>query len=152
MEICFSEFKLDTDNEQLWRDEQVITLRPKAYAVLKYLMERPGRPVSKDELLKEVWPDAYVGDAVLKVCVGQLREALGDDSKSPRFIETSHRRGYRFIGAVNTSEGKSVSRSVEGHTPSTSSMRGDISHMNVVGRKEALDKMKGWLDKALGGG
>src|SRR5262249_31373305 len=56
--------------------------------------------VSKDELLNAVWPQTFVGDAVLKVTVQQVREALEDDPKSPQFIETAHRRGYRFIGRI----------------------------------------------------
>lgn len=158
MDICFSEFRLDLANEQLRRGEQSITLRPKAFAVLKYLLERPGRLVSKEELLDKVWAGAYVGDAVLKVCVGQLREALGDDPKSPRFIETSHRRGYRFIGEVTTVERRAVSRALEARSleePGLATEQGErliaFPAVNLVGRKAALDKMEGWLDKALRG-
>src|SRR5215207_2328366 len=99
-EITFGPFRLDKANERLLRDSRAIALRPKAFAVLQYLLERPGQLVTKQQLLDAVWPDTFVGDAVLKDSVRQLRDALGDDVKSPRFIETAHRRGYRFIGAV----------------------------------------------------
>src|SRR5215207_5261712 len=99
-EITFGPFRLDKADERLLRDSRVIALRPKAFAVLKYLLERPGQLVTKQQLLDAVWPDTFVGDAVLKDSIRQLREALGDDVKSPRFIETAHRRGYRFIGDV----------------------------------------------------
>ena len=56
--------------------------------------------MSKQELLSAVWPDVFVGDAVLKGTIRELRKALGDDSHEPRFIETAHRRGYRFIPQV----------------------------------------------------
>ena len=79
-------------------------LRPKAFAVLDYLLGHPGRLVTKEELLNAVWPGTFVGEAVLKVAIRQVREALGDDPQSPRFIETAHRRGYRFIGPVTESE------------------------------------------------
>ena len=79
---------------------QAIKLRPKAFAVLDYLLGRPGQLVTKEELLNAVWPETFVGEAVLKVAIRQIREALGDDPKSPRFIETAHRRGYRFIGQI----------------------------------------------------
>ncbi len=154
MDICFSEFKLDVANEKLWRGGQAITLRPKAFAVLKYLLERPGRLVSKDELLESVWPGVYVGDAVLKVCVGQLREALGDDPKSPRFIETSHRRGYRFVGEVTSSVRPPAGRSDDGASRKTDEQDERFNSSlppNVVGRKAALERMRGWLDKALRG-
>ena len=65
-----------------------------------YLATRPGRLVPKQELLDAVWPGVFVGDAVLKVAIREIRKALGDDSQHPRFIETAHRRGYRFIAAV----------------------------------------------------
>src|SRR5258708_1507015 len=87
-------------NECLWRGSESIKLRPKAFAVLTYLRERGRRLVTKEELLNAVWPEAFVGEAVLKVAIGQLREALDDDPKAPRFIETAHRRGYRFIGEI----------------------------------------------------
>ena len=98
--IIFDPFCLDRANEQLWRGSQAIKLRPKAFAVLDYLLGRPGQLVTKDNLLNAVWPATFVGDAVLKVTIRQIREALGDDPKSPRYIETAHRRGYRFIGQI----------------------------------------------------
>src|SRR5690242_13258647 len=98
--IVFDVFSLDLVNECLWKGSDEIKVRPKAFAVLNYLLNRPGQLVTKEELLNAVWPETFVGDAVLKVTVRQLREALDDDSKCPRFIETSHRRGYRFIGEI----------------------------------------------------
>jgi DNA-binding winged helix-turn-helix (wHTH) protein len=102
--IIFDPFCLDLANERLSRGSQVIKVRPKAFAVLNYLLGRPGKLVTKDELLNAVWPETFVGDAVLKVTIRQIREALDDDSKSPRFIETAHRRGYRFIGQIGESQ------------------------------------------------
>ena len=98
--IAFDRFSLDLVNECLWRGSEEIKIRPKAFAVLNYLLNRSGQLVTKEELLNAVWPETFVGDAVLKVTVRQLREALDDDPKSPRYIETSHRRGYRFIGEI----------------------------------------------------
>ena len=98
--IIFDPFCLDLANECLWRGSQAIKLRPKAFAVLDYLLGRPGQLVTKEKLLDAVWPETFVGEAVLKVAIRQIREALDDDPKSPRFIETAHRRGYRFIGQI----------------------------------------------------
>src|SRR4249920_3538018 len=98
--IVFDPFCLDLAGECLWKGSQAIKLRPKAFAVLDYLLGRPGKLVTKEELLNAVWPETFVGEAVLKVTIRQLREALDDDPKSPRFIETAHRRGYRFIGQI----------------------------------------------------
>src|SRR5213593_2122801 len=65
--IVFDPFSLDLANECLWRGSQVIKLRPKAFAVLNHLLWRPGQLVTKKELLNNVWPETFVGDAVLKV-------------------------------------------------------------------------------------
>src|ERR1051325_8181536 len=96
----FDYFCLDLANECLWKGSQAIKLRPKAFAVLGYLLGHPGQLVTKEELLNGVWPGTFVGEAVLKVTIRQIREALGDDQKFPRFIETAHRRGYRFISPI----------------------------------------------------
>lgn len=96
----FGPFRLDSTNEQLWRGRKLVALKPKAFAVLRYLAERPQRLITKDELLEQFWSDVHVGDAVLKTHLAEIRRALGDDIKSPRFIETAHRRGYRFIAAT----------------------------------------------------
>ena len=70
--------------------------------MLEYLVARPHQIVTKNALLEAIWPDSYVVDAVLSVTVSQLRDALGDDPREARFIETVHRRGYRWIGSVET--------------------------------------------------
>jgi len=80
--IVFGPFCLDLANEQLWRESQAIKLRPKAFAVLEHLLGRPGQLVTKDDLLNAVWPETFVSDAVLKVTIRQIREALGDNQKS----------------------------------------------------------------------
>ena len=100
--LLFSPFRLDYINECLWRANDRIELTPKAFSVLKRLVEAAGELVTKEQLLNSVWPETFVGDAVLKVCVGEIRRALKDECKSPRFIETLHRRGYRFIAPVST--------------------------------------------------
>lgn len=68
--------------------------------MLKYLVARPGVLVEKRELLSALWPGVVVEDAALTVCIHELRQVLGDDSRNPRYIETQYRRGYRFIASV----------------------------------------------------
>lgn len=91
---------LDMANQCVWRDRVSIPLTPKSFTVLRYLMERAGQLVTKEELLNAAWPSIYVSDAALKVCIRRLRQALGDQSHPPRYIETVHWRGYRFVGQV----------------------------------------------------
>jgi len=77
----FPPFALDSVNECLWNGTKAIKIRPKAFAVLNYLVDRPGQLVTKEELLGAVWPDTFVTDAVLKVTIRELREVLHDDPK-----------------------------------------------------------------------
>ncbi|HEU0005271.1 MAG TPA: AAA family ATPase, partial [Terriglobia bacterium] len=151
--IIFDPFSLDVVNERLWKGSQAIKLRPKAFAVLSYLLGRPGQLVTKEDLLNTVWPETFVGEAVLKVVIRQLREALDDDPKSPRFIETAHRRGYRFIRQI--AEGGQVlagEQKIESHKAILASpLSAADSPPGVVGRDEALLRMQGWLAKVRGG-
>src|SRR5262249_56014787 len=74
-----------------------VRLTPKALALLTYLAQRPGEVISKEELFAALWRDTAVGDAALVTCIQELRRALRDNARRPRYIETRHRRGYRFI-------------------------------------------------------
>jgi len=141
--IFFDGFCLDVTNECLWCGSQTIKLRPKPFAVLEYLLGRPGQLVTKDELLNAVWEGAFVGEAVLKVAIRQIREALGDDPKFPSFIETAHRRGYRFIGQITETTSNTA--------VSSSPLHPAVSSDGVVGREEALSRMRSWLEKMLRG-
>ncbi len=99
--LLFGEdWRLDVVNATLHRGASPIALTPKAFSVLVYLVTHAGRLVTKDEFMDHVWPGVFVGDAALKVCVREIRRALGDQPDAPRFVETSHRRGYRFIAPV----------------------------------------------------
>ena len=92
--------RFDPSNQTLLTEHGTIQLAPKAFGILTYLCQHPQQLVTKEELLTAVWPGVFVTDAVLKVTIGELRKALADDAKQPRFIETVHRRGYRFIGEL----------------------------------------------------
>ena len=96
----FGPFLLDPINEQVRRGGQLVGLTPRAFSVLSYLVAHANRLVTKNELLDHVWAGVFVGDAALKVCIREIRKALGDDPRAPRYIETAHRRGYRFIAPV----------------------------------------------------
>ena len=102
--LAFGSCTLDRAGARLRRDGQVVSLTPRAYDVLKYLGEHAGRLVTKQELFDAIWTDVFVGDAALKVCIREIRRALDDDAQQPRYIETAHRRGYRFMAPVTTFE------------------------------------------------
>lgn len=95
--IIFAEFVFEVGSNLLFRNGEVVPLEPMAGRVLSYLLEKGGQLVSKDEILDAVWRDVFTTEDVLKRAVSQIRRALGDDANNPRFIETHHRRGYRFI-------------------------------------------------------
>jgi len=99
--FVFPPFRLDAANEQLWRDSNLVDLRPKTFEVLLYLVQNAQRLVTKRELLDSVWAGASVSDELLRGYIRELREALGDDAKKPRYIETVPTRGYRFLPRVN---------------------------------------------------
>jgi pimeloyl-ACP methyl ester carboxylesterase/DNA-binding winged helix-turn-helix (wHTH) protein len=101
MATCtFGPFRLDSATGQLRRGDTVVPLAPKAFTVLQHLVTRPGQLVTKDDLLELAWADVHVGDGALKVCIREIRRALRDDPRTPTYIETAHRRGYRFVAPV----------------------------------------------------
>ena len=97
--LTFEGFCLDIATEQLLCGDEVVALTPKAFTVLRRLVEDGGQLVTKQELLRAGWAKTHVSDGVLKVSILEIRRALGDDPAAPRFIETVPRRGYRFIAA-----------------------------------------------------
>src|SRR5215471_11933963 len=153
-EIAFGQFRLDLTNECLWRGTRAIALRPKAFAVLKLLIENPGQLVSKQKVLDVVWPGTFVGDGVLKDNIRQLREALDDDAGSPTYIETAHRRGYRFIGKsseLTPDKHSNKAREVSPLSPKIPGSSSSAAEIRVLGREPELAKMRSWLHVALAG-
>ncbi|MBH9576611.1 ATP-binding protein [Inhella proteolytica] len=98
--LHFEPFCLDIANARLTRAGAPVELPPKAFAVLAHLAQRPGELVLKDQLLDAVWGRRFVSEGAIKTVVSELRAALGDDPRAPRWIETVQRRGYRFVAAV----------------------------------------------------
>src|SRR5215475_5040806 len=99
--LVFGQFQLDRRDERLWRGPEAIPLPPKTFAVLCCLVTQAGQLVTKEALLDTVWPETAVSEAVVTVAMRTLRRVLGDAARTPRFIETVHGRGYRFIAPVS---------------------------------------------------
>lgn len=111
----FPPFKLDKANALLLHNDEIVPLRLKSFAALCYLVERHGKLVTKNELLDHVWEHRYVSESVLKVCINELRQALGDDAHAPNYLVTVARRGYRFIASVTEVDPlKKTKKCVEG--------------------------------------
>ena len=146
----FASFRLDPGNACVWRGAEMLSLTPKAFAVLQYLVAHPGQLVTKEVLLSAIWPGMTVSEAVLKVCLSEIRKALGDTVKTPRFIATVHRRGYRFIAPVTEAE-PAEAQDTTGtlrRLPEAATLR---VTPGLVGRKAALAQLHGSLAKALQG-
>lgn len=98
----FGPFRFDPSTLELWRGEERIPLEPMPARILARLVERVGELVTREELLQLGWPRLpHVADPSLNTCVRQIRAALGDDPREPRFVETLRGRGYRFIAWVD---------------------------------------------------
>jgi len=142
----FPPFSMDFVNQCLWRYAEAgnytcIVLTPKAFGVLRHLVERAGRLVTQSELLDAVWPDTHVQPAVLNNQILNIRSALGDSPKNPAFIETLPRRGYRFISPI--------SNRVTGPNGSPVNGQGGEPPGKLVGREKALHELRDVHGKAL---
>src|SRR5262245_9381250 len=86
----FASFRLDHENQCLWLRDAQIPLSPKAYSVLRYLVQHAGKLTTKEELLDAVWPEVHVTEGVLKRAILEIRKALADSADEPQFIQTLH--------------------------------------------------------------
>jgi DNA-binding winged helix-turn-helix (wHTH) protein len=135
----FHSFRLDVVNHCLWKGEERVSLTPKAFDVLRYLVERADRLVTQDEILGALWPERYVNPEVVKKYVLGIRKALGDRREKPAFIETFPRRGYQFVAPVT-----------EGNAADTSDT-GVQAAQEMVGREASMAQLDGSLSRALTG-
>jgi Tol biopolymer transport system component/DNA-binding winged helix-turn-helix (wHTH) protein len=100
----FDDVQVDIQNLRVTVDEEIRPLEPKSFRLLVFLLENPGRALTKDEIMAAVWPDAFVSDNSLARAITQIRKALDDDPKAPRYIETVPTVGYRFVGQCKGQE------------------------------------------------
>ena len=100
LRLRFDAYELDDGDARLMRDGHPVALAPRPFAVLCALARTPQMLVTKNALLDAVWGHRFVTESVLKSAISEVRAALGDDPKQPRYIETVSRRGYRFIAAA----------------------------------------------------
>ena len=137
--ISFGPFRLDTAAECLWRDDQPIRLQPKAMAVLRYMAQNPGRLITQAEFLDQVWPGTHVDRGGLRVRIREIRVALGDQARAPRYIETVGQQGYRFLGGPAIRE------------PSLVHAESPIHRAPTVGRQMEMAHLQHALRRAING-
>ncbi len=99
--LSFGRYRFEPATARLWAEAREIKLTRKAAAVLGLLVEHAGQPVTKQDLFASVWGNTVVSDDALTTCIQELRKALGDDAKQPRYIETRHRYGYCFVAELD---------------------------------------------------
>ncbi len=101
--LRFGSFEVDTRGREIRKRGLRLRLQEKPFRILELLLENPGEVISREELHRQLWPDVFVGfDRNLNTAINTLRHTLGDSARSPRFIETCQRRGYRFIAPVES--------------------------------------------------
>src|SRR5258707_7776903 len=106
----FGQFVLDPGSRTLSRADSPISLTPKAFDVLLFLVQNPNRLVTKEELLRAVWGDTFVEEGNLKQYISHLRKALGNNSEDTRLIVTIARKGYQFTGDVTVAEAADIAK------------------------------------------
>jgi DNA-binding winged helix-turn-helix (wHTH) protein len=114
--VRFNAYEVDLRSGELYRAGRKIRLQAQPFHVLAALLERPGQVVAREELRKRLWPsDTFVDfDHSLNTAIKKLRQALSDDKKKPRFIETLPKRGYRFIGTVGPASNLPAAAAIAG--------------------------------------
>lgn len=150
--LLFADVRIDLAGECVWRGEQALKFTPTAFALLHYLAAHPGRLLTKNALLDALWPETAVTEGVLTTHVRQIRQALGDEAKVLRYIETVHRRGYRWIASITTnSPPVSSSRFQVSSSKSEPTPNPPLPTPTLVGREAEIVQLHRWLDKARRG-
>ena len=148
MQFRFDRFVFDPEDGTVTDGNRALRLTPKSARLLRFLVERSRRLATKDEMLDAVWADTHVTDGVLKVCVAEIRRILGDDADAPRYVETVHGRGYRFIAEVSQAEAPAPTSDPGLHGRSS---RSAIAAPPIVGREAELDRLGEYLGGARRG-
>src|SRR5262245_6276668 len=122
MRVHFGAFVFDPETRELLRGGSAVPLSPKAFALLSLLLANRPKAMAKNELLEQLWPNTFVVEKNLANLIGEVRDALGEDSSSPRFIRTIHRFGYAFRDESTRADtpphidGRFLVKWVNGHT------------------------------------
>ena len=126
--------RIEAANEWAWCGSARLDLTPRTFAVLRHLVDHPHRLITKDDILTAIWGETCVSDAALTSCIRDLRQALKDSARTPRYIETVHRRGFRFIGPIAHEAAARTTPEKPAAAPSPSASAGTT----LVGRDEEL--------------
>src|SRR2546427_12158128 len=141
----FGRFRINSAQRLLLRDQEIVPLTPKVFDMLVTLVESSGEVVSKDFLMKKVWPDTFVEEGNLTQNISLLRKALGEGQNGHQYIETVARRGYRFVAPVRVSLGNEFAREATGvgtvtitEPARTTTLEGDSDRLSRGGAREGI--------------
>lgn len=137
------EYRLDVAERSFWRGEEAIALEPRVFAVIAELLARSGSLVTREELLDAVWGHRYVTPSTLNRTIALARRAFGDDIAKPRYIQTVHGAGYRYIGPIEAPASGSPPRPAEFGPPPTLRLPARID--TLIGRETELAALAGML-------
>jgi len=141
MTVRFGEFTLDADLRRLHRRSGEIHLSPKAFDLLVLLVENRSRVMSKVELHQRMWPDTFVAEGNLATLVAEIRDALQDNAKEPRFVRTAHRVGYAFCADLD-----------DAPDPSSSALPASLCWLIMNGRRIPLQPGENVLGRDVSDG
>ena len=151
----FPPFRLEVSTGSLWRDDVLVPLPPKPFAVLAALVAQAGQVVTKEALFAAAWPDTAVTDGVLKGCIRQIRQALEAQEQTTPYIATVHRRGYRFCAPVTPVEAPGAGAMPDGRfaasAPRAPSAVVAAPPAVLVGREGELAQLQQWWAQACQG-
>src|SRR5580693_6507483 len=122
----FGPFCLDSQQRVLLRDGKPIALTSKAFEILNLLVENQGRALSKEEMMRQVWPDSFVDESNLAQHIFHLRKILGDTHEGQAYIETLPRHGYRFVAPVQ----KALAKRAEAAVPAANTSQAGAAFAN----------------------
>ncbi len=135
--LTFATFRVDLRGEQLWEGEDLRPLNNKAFAVLRYLLEHAEQLVTRESLLEAVWPNTFVSESTLNVCIHDIRQALCDRAQTPKFLQTVRGRGFRFLAPVAVAD------------PLPTLAMAALGPVYLVGREAEFAQLHQWLAIAL---
>jgi predicted ATPase/DNA-binding winged helix-turn-helix (wHTH) protein len=137
------EFRVDAANRRFCRDAAEVDVEPKVFAVLLQLLAHAGQLVRRDELLDAVWGHRFVTPSTLNRVISLARRAFGDDSDVPRFIQTVHGAGYRYIGPIESDEAAPIEPKARFAPPPAARL--PARTQALIGRSDEIDQMAGLL-------
>src|SRR6204780_5160606 len=140
----FGQFVLDPGKRTLSRADSPISLTPKAFDVLLFLVQNPNRLVTKEELLQAVWGDTIVEEGNLTQYISHLRKALGDNPEDTRLIVTIARKGSQFTGDVTVAEAADPARQAAVQVPAAERSLADRQSVLGSAADQAVPRPKNW--------